>query len=1143
MEIAAVNGPAAVVISGAEAPVLDLAQRLAAMGRATRRLRVSHAFHSVLMEPMLAEFERVVRGLSFNAPAVPVVSNVTGLLAGDEVCTAEYWVRHVRAAVRFGDGVRCLHEQGVRVFVELGPGAALTAMVQENLPETAVERSVFVAGLRREGAEVESLLLAVAQAFTAGVGVRWPAVFAGVPATRVDLPTYAFQRERFWLQPAMSSVGDVTAAGLGAAGHPLLGAVTALAEGEGVLWTGRLSVRTHPWLADHVVAGAVLFPGTGFVELAVCAGQETGCGALEELTLQAPLVLPPDGAVQVQVWVGGPQEESGRRPVNIYSRPEHGDDAGDVWVRHATGVLSPTMSAPSFDLTVWPPQGAVAVDIDGLYERLAETGFGYGPVFQGLQAVWRRDGEVFAEVVLPEPAAQEAGLFGIHPALLDAALHPALLDAGLLGGDDGLRLPFAWSGVSLFAAGAGMLRVRLTRAGDDGLAVEVADGAGMPAAMVESLLARPVSTEQLTNATGGGRVLADHLFQIDWVAPTGTGSVSASARWAVLGPDGSGLVGALQSVGSGVQQYPDLAALRQAVADGAPVPDLVLAADIPVPADGEVGVRVRAVTGWVLELVQSWLADDRWGAARLVVLTRDAVAVNAGDGVDVVLAPVWGLVRAAQSEHPDRIVLVDVDGRPASWRVLPTVLGGDEPQLAIRDGSAVAPRLVRTGLVPRPDTDVSAGFGSGMVLVTGGTGGIGALVARHLVARHGVRHLVLTSRRGLEAPGAVQLQEELSGLGAHVQVVACDVADRDAVAGLLAGVVGDRPLTAVVHAAGVLDDGVVSALTPQRIDAVLRPKADGAWHLHELTRDMDLSAFVLFSSVAGTLGAAGQGNYAAANTFLDGLAQTRRAAGLPGVSLAWGLWQQPSGMAGHLSDTDLARMSRSGVTALSAEQGLELFDTAVLAGLSAPAHLVPALLDVKALRGTGPVPALLRALVRRPVRRMQATASAGESTLARRLTGIPATERQAVVLDVLRGEIAAVLGHTNPTAVDPDRAFTEAGFDSLTAVELRNRLGTVTGLRLPTTLVFDHPNPTALAAYLTKQVAGTAEGGSASAELDRLEAVMSAANPADLSSIASRLEALLAKFSHTPDTGGANVAEKLKSATADEIFAFIDNEL
>ncbi|MFC5005004.1 SDR family NAD(P)-dependent oxidoreductase, partial [Dactylosporangium cerinum] len=740
---------------------------------------------------------------------------------------------------------------------------------------------------------------------------------------------------------------------------------------------------------------------------------------------------------------------------------------------------------------------------------------------------------------LPEPAAQEAGLFGIHPALLDAARHPTLLEAKQSDGDgidEGLRLPYSWSGVSLFAAGAEVLRVRLTQAGDDGVALAVADGTGMPVATVESLVLRPVTDEQLNIAGGVVPTFGDRLFEVDWVAPTGVRSVPAEARWAVLGPDGSGLVG------SGVQQYPDLAALRQAVVDGAPVPDLVLAADIPVSADGEVGVRVRAVTGWVLELVQSWLADDRLGAARLVVLTRNGVAVNAGDAVDVVQAPVWGLVRAAQSENPDRIVLVDVDDRPASRRVLPTLLGGDEPQLAIRDGSAVAPRLVRTGLAP----DVSAGFGAGSVLVTGGTGGIGALVARHLVLQHGVRHLVLTSRRGLEAPGAAQLQEELSGLGAQVRVVACDVADRDAVAALLAEVVRDRPLTAVVHAAGVLDDGVVSALTPERVDVVLRPKADGAWHLHELTQGMDLSAFVLFSSVAGTLGSAGQGNYAAANAFLDGLAQARRAAGLPGVSLAWGLWQQASGMTGHLSEADLARMSRSGVTALTAQQGLELFDAAVRAGLSAPANLVPVLLDVKALRGTVSVPSLLRALVRRSARRQVAAASGGESALSRRLSGVPAAERQAVVLDVLRGEIAAVLGHATAAAVDPDRAFTEAGFDSLTAVELRNRLGAFTGQRLPATLVFDHPTPAALAAYLTKQVDGTADGGSVSAELDRLEALMSAADPADLSGIAVRLQALLAKIGQGPKTSGVdavNVTERLESATDDEIFGFIDNEL
>ncbi|GAB3832942.1 hypothetical protein GCM10027610_025980 [Dactylosporangium cerinum] len=685
VEIAAVNGPTSVVISGVEAPVLALAERLAGLGRRTRRLRVSHAFHSVLMEPMLAEFERVVRGLSFNAPAVPVVSNVTGLLAGDEVCTAEYWVRHVRAAVRFGDGVRCLHEQGVRVFVELGPGAALTAMVQENLPETAAERSVFVAGLRREGAEVESLLLAVAQAFTAGVAVRWPAVFAGVRTSRVDLPTYAFQRERFWLQQPASSAGDVTAAGLGAAGHPLLGAVTALAEGEGVLWTGRVSVRTHPWLADHVMAGAVLFPGTGFVELAACAGQRAGCGVLEELTLTAPLVLSGDSAVQVQVWVGGPQEESGRRPVNIYSRPENDQSDGDVWVRHATGVVSPATPAPEFDLTVWPPHGAVAVDVDGLYERLAETGFGYGPTFQGLQAVWRRDAEVFAEIALPEPTAEEAGLFGIHPALLDAALHPALLDAGLSGGDGGLRLPFAWSGVSVFAAGAAVLRVRLTPVGDDGLSLDVADGAGAPVAVVESLVARPVTIEQLTAAGGNAGVGPDHLFQVDWVDIPAN---KEQPQWGLLGSDLFGVAAGRPDI----SQYSSLEDLQEAVETGAAL-DTVL---VCRASDGHADLveTVHRNTLEVLNLLQGWLSADCFMNLKLVIVTRGAVPARHGEAVeDLANAPVWGLVRSAQSENPGRFTLVDIDAEDLSLSVLPAAAGIDEPQLAIRDGVVVAPRL------------------------------------------------------------------------------------------------------------------------------------------------------------------------------------------------------------------------------------------------------------------------------------------------------------------------------------------------------------------------------------------------------------------------------------------------------------------
>ncbi|CAL2066875.1 MULTISPECIES: type I polyketide synthase [Streptomyces] len=1008
--MAAINGPQSVVVSGAEDAAVAIGDVFQAQGRKTSRLKVSHAFHSPLMEPMLEEFGQAIAGLVFNEPRIPVVSNLTGRLA--EPYTPSYWVRHVREAVRFADGVRTLHELGVGTFVEIGPGGVLSALAQG-----CVDDIVTVPTLRADRPEPYAITAALGSLHTYGVSLDWQALLPG--ARRIDLPTYAFQRERFWLDVPRVS-GDVRAAGLGAADHPLLGAAIVTADNDGVLLTGLLSLETHPWLADHAVHGTVLLPGTAFVELAIRAGDETGCGWIEDLTLERPLIVPESGGVTLQVAAGA-EDESGRRRLSVHSRTDDGP-----WLRHATGTLSSAAAPSAADVGAWPPADAEAVDLTAFYEGMAAVGLDYGPLFQGLRSVWRGGDDVYAEVELPEESAAEATAFALHPALLDAALH-ALAAGGLVSLDDGPALPFAWSGVFVHAAGAATVRVQLSRTATGSITLAVADGAGEPVASVESLSLRTVSTEQLRDAGGG-----EELFRLEWT------------------PFALPLPSATEA--SAIETFVDFDALRESVG----TPEAVV---VPCPAgSGAQTNRVHSVTDDVLALVQWWLAQER--AGRLVLVTRPG---------DLAHAAVWGLVRSAQSENPDRFVLAEAEDTDDVVRVLPAVLACDEPQFAVRGGEVFVPRLAKaTGTATGAATETAIGapdFGAGPVLLTGASGALGGFVARHLVAEHGVRSLLLLSRRGAEAPGAVELEAELTAWGAEVSWAACDAADRDALAEVLSG----TPVTAVVHTAGVLDDGVIASLTPERMEKVLRPKVDAVLNLHELTGE--LSAFVVFSSVSGILGSAGQGNYAAANTFLDAFAESRRAQGLPATSLAWGLWEQGGGMADRLDQADLTRLKRLGLAPIAMDEGLRLFDAALALDR---ATVVPLRLDLGGLQGT--VPPVLRGL-RGPARgtARRTAQSAPKGALGERLAGLPAAEREQVVLDLVRGEVAAVLGHSSTQAVQPEHAFQDAGFDSLTSVELRNRLNAATGLRLPATLVFDHPTPLALSRFLLAETLGVQE--------------------------------------------------------------------
>ncbi|MDI5969358.1 SDR family NAD(P)-dependent oxidoreductase [Streptomyces sp. SL13] len=1374
VSIAAVNTADSVVVSGPREAVDGVVEVVSGQGHRVSRLRVSHAFHSSLMEPMLADFQQVLESVSFAPPRIAVVSNLTGVRATDgELCSPQYWTRQVRSAVRFADGVRWLGEQGVTALVELGPDAVLSGLARQSCPP----QTVVVPLLRRDQDDVPALASALARLCAQGVEVDWTTLFAGRAVTRVPLPTYAFRHQRYWRTSSGSA--DVSAAGLTAAEHPLLGAMLSLPQTDGLVFTSRLSVRAHPWLADHAVRGAVVFPGAGLVELVIRAGDSAGCDRLDELVLETPLVLPAHGGAQLQVVVG--EDDAHRRAVAVYARP----DGEETWTRHATGTVSPAATGPAdhalFDVLgrQWPPAGAAPLDTERFYERLGGGEFAYGPAFRGLREAWRDGDRILAEIELPEPGRGAAESFGIHPALLDAALH-AMVFADLASAGAGW-LPFSFADVVLRASGASRLRVALTRTGPDEVTLAVADDTGAPVLSIGSLAVRPLAGGSLTAGEGGT------LLKPEWIAITT--AAAAVDEWLVADP-----------------------ADVTATAAGAEPRAVVLA----VSGDPQAVVAsTHELTGHVLRQLRQWLSDDRFTSIPLVIATSGAVAAEREPVRDLAAAAVWGLVRSAQTEHPGRFVLLDAD-RAVDADVLGQVLAADEPQLAVREGRLLAARLTRTGpadelaapqetpwrlastgkglldnlaLLPCPEVAeplesgqvrirvhaaglnfrdvlnaldlypgeagplggeaagvvtgtgpgvtglrvgdrvmglVPGGFGpvavtdhrllavapdgwsfttaasvpiafltayygladlaglrtgesvlvhagaggvglaaiqvarhlgaevyttasegkwdalrawgvrpdrlassrdlgfreafrtatagrgvdvvlnslagefvdasldvlasggrfvemgktdvrpaesltdrypglsyrafdltdagaervqrmlrelvdlfeagvlrplpvttwdvrqapqafrfmsqarhvgklvltvphepdaAGTVLITGGTGALGAVVARHLAGEHGVRHLMLLSRRGPDAPGAAELVAELARHGAEVTVAACDVTDRRALADALASVAPEHPLTGVVHTAGVIDDGVIGSLSQDQLDRVLAPKVDAAWHLHELTRDLDLSLFAVFSSLSGVLGSAGQANYAAGNVFLDALMQRRRNLALPGVSMAWGPWTTEIGMAGALSRTDLQRLARSAVPPLTTRQGMDLFDRAAR---SAQPVLGLARLNLPALRKQRDLP-VWRTLTggRRPAanRRLAGGGPGG------RLASMSTVDRERALAELVRESAAAVLGHSSGAGIDPARLFSDLGFDSLTAVELRNLLQARTGIALAAGVVFDYPTVTRLAGYLADRFGDPPTTGTAAVP----EPVSVADDPIVLVGMACRL--------------------------------------
>ncbi|MBX7268175.1 SDR family NAD(P)-dependent oxidoreductase [Micromonospora sp. Llam7] len=997
LSIAAVNSPRSVTVSGEPAALDDLAASLDGEGVQARRIPgVDTAGHSAQVDQLRIRLLDALAPVAPRKSAVPFYSTVTGGLFDTEGLDATYWYRNIREVVRFQDAISALVEAGHPVFLEVSPHPLLRGAIED----TSADASV-VSTLRREEGGRDRIAQALAEAHLHGVALDWSRWFVGSRGNPAGLPTYPFQRRRFWLTGSPAAA-DVSTAGLDRPGHPLLGAAIVLPGDGGHVFTGQLSTRSHPWLAEHRVDGVPQLAPAAFLDLALRAGEAANLHRLDILRIDAPLPLTAEGS-RLQVAVGA-ADETGRRPVSVHACPA--DDPAADWTCHASGTLALAGAAPAVEDAPWPPSDARSRDVEEIHDRLAEAGLDHGPSFRTLRSVAQSPSAWHIETA--HVAGEDREGFALDPTLLDAAAHVPPGGPSIV----------TWHGVTLHTSGASHLRCT---AGADG-SLSAVDVDGIQVVTVER-------TERVRPS--GATVVSGDLRRLTWTALPAPSSRGRAAF------------------------VDDLAAL--AALAGESVPDLVV-------------TRAGALPD-VLAAVQAWLAEPTFVAARLAVVTTTAVATGQpGEAlVDPEAAAVWGLVRVAQTEHPDRIVLVDLDD-PAADPV-PAARTG-EPQLAVRNGAVLAPRLRRV----RPDADAwpPALDPAGTVLLTGATGTIGRLLARHLVRAYGVRNLLLASRRGPAADSAAALQAELTELGATVTLVACDVADREQVRGLLASVPTSHPLTAVVHAAAALDDATIEALDVARLTSVLRPKADAARHLHELTRDTPLAAFVLFSSIAGTLGTAGQANYAAANAYLDGLAQHRQALGLPATALAWGLWADPSGMTRHLDEAALDRLGRSGVVGLSAEDGLALFDEGLRSGHPV---LVPARLDMATLRTRlGATPSLLRAAPVRPradtARQRDATQFTAETSFAAGLAALSEAERTAVLRDLVRTHAGGTLGYGHLDEFPLDRPFKDLGFDSLTAVELRNRLNRTTGLRLPTTVAYDHPTPAALVEHLRAVLLG-----------------------------------------------------------------------
>ncbi|WP_323748124.1 SDR family NAD(P)-dependent oxidoreductase [Catenulispora rubra] len=1120
VDIAAHNTPAATTLAGPPEAMTALAGALQQSGIRTRTLHTAHAYHSRATEAILAEFRTVAESVSWRAPAIPLVTATPEPATAEQLADPEFWTQQIRRPVHFHQAIAHTQSVGATGYLELGPDTTLTTLVKATL---GAAPDVWAAStLHPEGPDTRTLYTAIAHLHTHGTPITCP---PAEPAQHTDLPTYPFQHQYHWLPAAKKAGARPEDLGLTPVTHPLL-TVRADAPDGTVHYTGRIEPDQPDWIPDHAIGDTPVLPGAAVLDLALTCVAEHGHTFVDELTLHAPITVAQTTQLHITLT---PPDPDGRRTLTVHGRQL----ADQPWSLHATAVTGAKgeRADPAVPETADSASGWQQVDLDQLYPALTARGYHYGPAFQAVAEAHTDPASGRTRTLSRLADGQSHQGYTVHPTLLDAAFHPQAAPGATDTGQ--ILLPYSYSGISLHGRPGAELHTVMNPGPDDNTLTLSATGAGdAPALTIQAIHLRPTALQNLTGAPPMLHLVWTPADQVDLAGVADSGGSDSHDRVTVA-------------------TAADIGALAQAMVQDDAAPKVLIHVVGTQPEDDPDSDtrthvdRLHQACADQLALLTGFLTNDRLRQTRLLVVTRHATA--AVGTPNPVHAAVWALTGVAQNEHRDRIVLLDTDtdgdtdGDTADESAFGKALASGHAQTAWFEEQLLVPRLQSTET--GGDDSSPALDPDGTVLITGGTGVVAGHIAAHLIEQHGIRHLILASRRGPDHPEAGQLTERLTALGSEPELVACDTADPEQLAALLKNIDQRHPLTAVIHTAAVLHDALVTAQSPGHLDRVLRAKADTAAWLHQLTAETPLTQFVATSSIAAVLGSPGQANYAAANAYLDALAHHRRAQGKPATAIAYGLWHDATSLTSHLTATDRRRLATTGLATLATDHALHLLDQALADGR---AHLVATGLNNRA---TDPHPLLPRARNQRGSTAPADIDASGARELLAKLAGQKPAEQLDTVMRLVQRLAAAVLAHAEPQSIDTRAGLLDLGFDSLTAVELRNRLERASGLRLASTLIFDHPTVEALAQHLHTRLAAENDPGTVLlGDLDRLaNALFQAASQDDRlrTRALGRLTSLVRRLGDSPDDASEHrdVVTHLESASAEEVFDLLEQAL